>query len=87
MGSPSIKIVLPDGTLKETSAEKVSIKESREAWSDYTLEDGAVVRVRPIIARALRTGEFDAEGNPIYQLTISNVVFVEVPDKLKKRQD
>lgn len=78
--------MLPDGTMKETSADKVLIKDAKENWSEYLLEDGALVRVKPILAKALKTEEFDAEGSPIYQLMISNAVFVEAPEELKKKK-
>jgi hypothetical protein len=87
MPPTSLKIVLPDGTVKETLADKVLVKETKENWSEYILEDGSVARVKPILAKALRTEEFDPEGNPIYQLVISNAVFVEVPDELKKKKE
>jgi len=80
-------MLLPDGTVKETSADKVLVKETRENWSEYTLEDGSLVRVKPILAKVLRTEEFDAEGNPVYQLVISNAAFVEVPEELKKKKE
>jgi hypothetical protein len=86
MPPTSLKVVLPDGTVKETSAEKVSVKETRENWSEYILEDGSLARVKPILAKVLRTEEFDSEGNPIYQLVISNAVFVEAPEELKKKK-
>jgi hypothetical protein len=86
MPPTSLKVVLADGTVKETSAEKVLVKETRENWSEYILEDGSLVRVKPILAKVLRTEEFDSEGNPIYQLVISSAVFVEVPEELKKKK-
>ena len=72
--------------MKETCAEKVLVRETRENWSEYVLEDGSLVRVKPILAKVLRTQEFDSEGNPIYQLVISDAVFVEVPEELKKKK-
>jgi hypothetical protein len=86
MPSTTVKLILPDGTAKETSADKVLIKETKENWSEYLLEDGALVRVKPILARVLKTEEFDSEGNPVYQLMISNAVFVEAPEELKKKK-
>jgi hypothetical protein len=86
MPPTSLKVVFPDGTVKETCAEKVLVRETRENWSEYVLEDGSLVRVKPILAKVLRTQEFDSEGNPIYQLVISDAVFVEVPEELKKKK-
>ena len=85
MPSTIVRLVLPDGTTKELSADKVLVKATEENWSEYILEDGSTVRVKPILARALKTKEYDPEGNPIYQLLISNAVFVESPEELKKK--
>lgn len=85
MGSPTIKLTMPDGTVKETAVEDVSFKGSEEPWSVYELEDGSKARVRPFVVKVLRTAEFDSQGNPIYQILISNVVFVDVADNLKRK--
>jgi hypothetical protein len=86
MPSTTVKLILPDGRTKETPAEKVSIKEAKENWSEYSLEDGSVVRVRPVVARVLRTEEVDSEGSPIYQVLVANTVFVDVAENLKRKE-
>ena len=85
MPPTTVRLILPDGTIKETLAEKVDIKDSKEPWSEYQLEDGSVVRVRPVVSRVLKTEEFDSDGNPIYQLSVANVVFVDVPENVKRK--
>jgi hypothetical protein len=85
MGSPRIKITLPDGAVKETTAEDVPFKGIEEPWSIYQFEDGSKLRVRPVVMRVQRTAEFDNEGNPIYRLAIGTVVFTDSPESLKRR--
>ena len=80
-----VKLLLPDGTAKEVDAVEVSVVKSEEPWSRYELDDGSVVRVKPVVAKVLRTSEFDNNGNPIYQATTGNFVFVDAPESLKKK--
>ena len=79
------KIILPDGSTKEVLATPVEVAEADEKWSKFQLEDGSVVRVRPIIAKVTRTDAFDNDGNPIYQIVVGNVVFVDAAESLKKK--
>ena len=85
MGHPTIKLRMPDGTVKETTAESIQFKGVEEPWSVYELADGSKARVKPLVAKVLRTGEFDNDGNPIYQLVISNFVFIEASEDLKRK--
>lgn len=87
MTNTTVRLILPDGTIKEAKAESVSIKTgSNEQWSEYPLEDGSVIRARPIVSKVLKTDEFDADGNPIYQVSVATVIFVDVPDYLKRKK-
>jgi hypothetical protein len=66
---------------------EVAIRESTERWTELTLEDGSVLRVKPMIIGAIRIdGQWDQEGNPVYALKggapMSTVA--SVPDHLKK---
>ncbi len=45
----------------------VPIETSTEKWSEITLEDGTIIRIKQSVATVLRLdGEWDAEGNPVY---------------------
>jgi hypothetical protein len=64
----------------------VPVVESTERWTDVTLEDGSVLRIKASILGAVRVlGQFDPEGNPMYALK-SNVqmVIAESPAHLKR---
>lgn len=64
----------------------VPIKESTERWTDVTLEDGSILRIKPSILGAVRIpGQYDPEGNPMYALksTVTMIV-AEAPENLKR---
>ena len=74
---------LPDG--RTVSAEEMSFRTVAEEWSEYVLEDGTVVRLRPVAIDMLRLeGEFDPQGNPVYVVNAQQVVAVSAPDELRK---
>jgi len=86
MGSAMVRLSLPDGTTKEVPATPVSVIKSEELWSKCELEDGSIIRVKPIVGRALRTSQYDNEGNPIYQVLVGNVVFVDAAQNLRRKK-
>jgi hypothetical protein len=48
---------------------RVRFESTSEPWTEYTLEDGSVVRCRlMVIAAKRREGEFNEHGKPIYDL-------------------
>lgn len=66
---------------------EVPIAESTERWTELTLEDGAILRVKPMVIGAIRIeGQWDQEGNPLYALKGGPAVSTisSVPDRLKK---
>ncbi|HUE03011.1 MAG TPA: hypothetical protein VMR62_25810 [Bryobacteraceae bacterium] len=66
---------------------EVPILESTERWSELTLEDGAVIRIKPMIVGVIRVeGQWDQDGNPVYALRggPNLMSIVSVPDRLKK---
>lgn len=76
---------MPGGPMIE--GYEVSIAESTERWTELTLEDGAILRVKPMIVGAIRVeGQWDQDGNPIYALKGGPAVstIASVPDHLKK---
>lgn len=81
------KVQVPgaDGKLRE--AVDVSIDHSSERWSEFTLEDGTVLRAKISIISAGRVdGEWDQDGNPMYVTKSHNIVtVVESPEKLRRK--
>jgi hypothetical protein len=65
----------------------VPVLESTERWTELTLEDGSVLRVKPMVFGAIRLeGQWDPEGNPLYALKGGPAMstLVSAPDRLKK---
>lgn len=67
---------------------EVGIKESTERWSEVTLEDGSIIRLKATVFSAIRIDdEYDPEGNPIYVLKAGQVMtIVSTPTSLQKPQ-
>lgn len=74
----------PQSPLKD--AVEVSVGESTERWTEVSLEDGTVFRVKVSVLGAARIeGEFDAEGNPAYALKMNPIItVVSTPPNLKR---
>lgn len=80
-----MKFTTPEGnTLDGTD---VPITTSSEPWCELTLEDGTVMRVKPVVGSVMRVdNQYDAEGNPVYMLKASHAVsLVYVPEQLRKK--
>jgi hypothetical protein len=64
----------------------VQVSESTEKWTEATLEDGTVIRVKASVFGAVRVdGKWDSEGNPMYALK-ANVLMnlVNVSERLRR---
>jgi hypothetical protein len=77
---------LPDGKVVE--GVEVQILESTEKWSEFTLEDGSILRAKVNMMSYLRPdGQYDPDGNPAYlgkaQITTA---IVSVPEQLRQKK-
>ncbi len=62
-----------------------AIQESTERWTEITLDDGSVLRLKPVVTRAIRLeGKFDGDGSPIDVVQSANVLTVDAPERLCK---
>lgn len=69
----------------QRDAVKVAITDTKERWSETTLADGSVLRLKAVVLRVYRAVDsYDNEGNPMYSIKMHHVVDVETPDQLKK---
>jgi hypothetical protein len=80
-----IPVVLPDG--RTAQGVEIQVDTSNERWSEYTLQDGTVFRGKLNIISVVRVeGEFDPQGQPVYQINAGPfLAFVEIPEKLKQQ--
>ncbi len=64
----------------------IEIVKSEERWNEYILEDGSVIKLKPVVTEVLRVeNEWAPDGNPIYFLKSAQVLSVDSPDGLKKK--
>jgi hypothetical protein len=80
-----VPVTLPTG--QQGEGVEVQVEESSEKWSEFTLQDGTVVRAKFTMASAVRVdGEFDAQGNPLYLVNMSPIfTIVSVPEEYRKK--
>jgi hypothetical protein len=70
-----IKIPYPLPNSPPRDGWEVQVRESTEKWSEVTLEDGTVLRIKLTVLAAVRIeGEYDPEGNPAYSLKMNPMV-------------
>ena len=51
------------------SATEIDVVEAKEAWSEYRLADGTVLRVKPIMIGVSRVnGAETTDGEPVYNM-------------------
>jgi len=68
-----MEIVLPDG--RKVEATEVGIKEVKEYWNEYELEDGYTIKTKLVVLRFLKTNEKDkVTGDPIYVMNSKNLM-------------
>ena len=66
-------------------AELVEVTNAQEAWNQYLLSDGSVLRTKAVVTEVFRlVDEYDADGNPVYVLRSGGVLVVNAPDSLRK---
>ena len=78
------KVKLPNGD--SVDAEKIEITNASEQWNQYLLEDGTLLKLKPVATKVVRLkNQHDQEGNPVYLIQSNNVINVECPEELKKK--
>jgi hypothetical protein len=62
-----IKMKFPPPNGPETEVIDVPIQSSDEKWSEFTLEDGTIIRAKVSLLGAIRVPNvFGQDGNPVY---------------------
>ncbi len=55
-----------------------------EQWNVYHLEDGTEIRVRVLLCSVVkRDGQFQENGQPVYDLGLQQIVHIEAPEHLR----
>jgi len=64
----------------------IEVLKSAENWNEYILEDGTVIKLKPVLTEVLRVeNEWAADGNPVYFLKSTQVLSVDAPENLRKK--
>lgn len=86
MPEKRIKIPFPTPQSPPADGHEVPITQSTERWSEVTLEDGTVLRVKPNVISAIRIdNQWDQDGNPVYLMKSSQIMSVaSAPPSLRK---
>jgi hypothetical protein len=78
-----IKVVF-NGKLQDATRVPV-VRTNQEAWSEYLLDDGTIIRMKIVITDVLRIdGVYDGDGNPVYQIKSGNVASSIPPEQLRR---
>jgi len=80
-----VKVTLPDGKVVE--GVDVPIEVSNDRWSDITLEDGSVIRIKALVVSVIRIdGQYDQDGNPLYVVKSSTTTAIaSAPEELHRK--
>ncbi|MCZ6479398.1 MAG: hypothetical protein ACE1Z6_13870 [Candidatus Methylomirabilales bacterium] len=70
---------------REVPAEELDFEPLRESWNEYRLEDGTMLKIKTVVAKITRLDAYTNEGDPIYNVTSSNVVTAQVQPSMKKK--
>lgn len=65
----------------------VGVTQTHENFNEYMLEDGSVLKMKTVMSEVLRDeGAFDPDGNPVYYVKSQQVLSVDAPDRLRKKE-
>ena len=73
---------------RDIEADLINISSSDDDWSDFTLEDGTVIKIKTILTKVLRaTTEKTEIGEPLYILQMTQITTTEVNPELMTGDD
>jgi hypothetical protein len=66
--------------------EPVDVISSKEGWSEFTLSDGSVIRLKAVLLEVKKAvGQYTPDGDPIYIMQSAQVNQVKAPENLRKK--
>jgi len=65
---------------------ELDFKIVKEDWNIYELEDGTILKFKPVMVKVTRINEYNKQGEPIYIFNTQNVSSPSVPEKLLKEE-
>ncbi len=77
---------LPLGYNPAGRMEPRDVVASKDGWSEYTLDDGSVLRAKAAVLDVKRAvDQFNADGDPVYVMQLTVVNQVKAPEHLRKK--
>ena len=70
---------------KMFTGQTLEFSSGSEPFSQYTLSDGTVLRVKAVLIDAVRLDTYADNGDPVYQFQFQQVLAVLPPDSLKRK--
>jgi hypothetical protein len=84
--SPTVQVQL--GYDPAGPKESVDIVSSKDGWSEYQLADGTVLRAKTVVLDVKKLiGQYNQDGEPVYEMQMTMVNQARVPENLKKKKD
>ena len=84
---PEAKRQIPGPNGKPVDVTPIGFQVGGEYWNEYLLDDGSVLRMKPVMVEVLRVDNaYDGEDNPVYISMTQNVVVVNSPERLRKKK-
>jgi len=72
-----IPIVNPDGSVGQEIGTMVEVIESKEPWTEYTIENGTKIRIKQaLVSIAQIDGKTAPNGDPIYSVQAQQVMSI-----------
>ena len=69
-----------------TDGEIVDVDNMKESWSEFTLKDKTVLRLKPVLVEVRKLkNHFAANGDPVYFVKSTVVSDTKIPDNLKRK--
>ena len=77
--------IVPNGPLVDV--ELADVQNSQESWNQYLLSDGVTLKLKVVVTEVWRVVDaYDNDGNPQYIAKSGNILVINAPDELRKKQ-
>jgi hypothetical protein len=77
-GQPDSKVYTPI-ELQRSITHDVRYTIITQDWNEYVVDDGANIKVQPMVTKVSKTSKFDLHGDPVYLVNVQGNVVVERP--------
>jgi hypothetical protein len=78
-GLPDPRVYPPQELQAATVKEDIRYTTMSQEWNEYMTDDGAKIRLQPLLLRVNKTSKFDAKGQPIYTSEMNINIDVKPP--------